>query len=95
MMACYRTLTSQLGTGTSLWGIRLLEHSFSLPPDLIEVLIAAESERDLGIREQRSEHLLYALLTAKGESIHDRTPHYDGPSSTRRDVSFKTPTAHQ
>ena len=69
------TLTSQLGTGTSMWGIHLLEHRFSLPPDLIEVLIAAESERDLGICEQRSEHLLYTLLAAKGKSINDRAPH--------------------
>jgi hypothetical protein len=62
-----------------MWGIPLLEHSFPLPPDLIEVLMAAESERDLSFCEQPSEHLLYALLAAKGKSIHDRTPHYDGP----------------
>ena len=41
-----------------MWDMRLLEHSFSLPPDLIEVLIAAKSEHDLGIGEQASEHLL-------------------------------------
>jgi hypothetical protein len=43
---------------------RLLEHSLSLSPDLIEILIAAESERDLGLCEQPSEYLLYALLAA-------------------------------
>ena len=59
------TLVSQLGTGASLWDIRLLEHRFSLPPDFVGVLIAAESERDLGLCEQRSEDL-YVLLASKG-----------------------------
>jgi hypothetical protein len=71
-----------------MWGIRPLQHSFSLPPDLIDVLISAESERDLGICEQRSECLLDTLLAAQSESIHDRAPHYDH-GSHHRYLSFQ------
>ena len=43
-----------------MWTIGLLQHSIFLFPDLFDVPIAAEPERDLGTREERSEHLLAA-----------------------------------
>ena len=42
--------------------------SLSLFPDLIDVPIAAEPERDLGIREERSE----LLLAAQGKTLRPR-----------------------
>jgi hypothetical protein len=43
-----------------MWTIRLLQHCFSLTPDLIDIPVAARSECDLGIHEERSGHLLAA-----------------------------------
>ena len=60
-----------------MWTVHLLQHCISLAPYLVDVPIAAESERDLGICEERSEHLLDALLAAQGKSIRDGAPHYD------------------
>ena len=74
-----------------MWTVRLLQHRFSLPPDLVDVHVTAKSERDLGIREERSEHLLDALLAAQGKSIHDGAPHYDQVRMPSY-VSFQTST---
>ena len=77
---------SQLASGTLTCGLGLRQHSFPFTPDLINTLVATESERDLSIRKESPEHLLDTLLATQGKSVHVRTPHYHQDECRRASV---------